>query len=78
MPSNSSPSYGTIRNCPVIIIIIILLFLLVSLIMQVLYSFYYFIIIQTFVLNAPINEEHHIGVRGAQCESVKLKQASFQ
>ena len=29
------------------------------------------IIIQTFVLNAPINEEHHIGARSARRESVK-------
>ena len=36
------------------------------------------IIIQTFVLNAPINEEHHIGARSARRESVNLKQASFQ
>ena len=31
----------------------------------------------TFVLNAPINEKHHIGARSARRESVNLKQASF-
>ena len=36
------------------------------------------IIILTFVLNAPIIEEHHIGARSARRESVNLKQAGFQ